>query len=73
MARTESGATRMLVELTAECVTIREQGYAFSGRESTVESWSVAAPVFRNRIVDGCAGGRRSDAAIRAALHQTGH
>lgn len=50
---TESGAVRTLADLRAECAIIRHQGMAYSGRESTEESWAVAAPVFRGDVLLG--------------------
>ncbi|WP_158605470.1 helix-turn-helix domain-containing protein [Amycolatopsis panacis] len=37
----------------ALCAEIRERGHAYSARESTEESWSVAAPVYRQRTLVG--------------------
>ncbi|MFG1951882.1 IclR family transcriptional regulator [Micromonospora sp. NPDC048830] len=51
--RTESGAVRTLADLRAECAVIRERGMAYSGRESTEESWAVAAPVLRGDLLLG--------------------
>ncbi|WDZ83851.1 IclR family transcriptional regulator [Micromonospora cathayae] len=50
---TESGAVRTLADLRAECARIREEGMGYSGRESTEESWAVAAPVFRGDLLLG--------------------
>lgn len=43
---TESGSVRTLEALRAECEEIRADGIAYSGRESTAESWAVAAPLY---------------------------
>lgn len=43
---TESGAVRSLSALRTECHDIRRAGIAYSGRESTEESWAVAAPLY---------------------------
>jgi len=43
---TTSGQRRTLDDFSAECAEIRRRGYAFSSRESTTESWAVAAPVY---------------------------
>ncbi|MEH1016217.1 IclR family transcriptional regulator C-terminal domain-containing protein [Micromonospora sp. CPCC 206060] len=51
--KTESGAVRTLADLRAECAVIRERGMAYSGRESTEESWAVAAPVLRGDLLLG--------------------
>ncbi|BCL12430.1 IclR family transcriptional regulator [Micromonospora sagamiensis] len=51
--KTESGAVRTLADLRAECAAIRERGMGYSGRESTEESWAVAAPVFRGDLLLG--------------------
>ncbi|MGI8311990.1 IclR family transcriptional regulator [Saccharopolyspora sp. ASAGF58] len=47
------GQYRSLDALRAECAEVRARGYAYSARESTNESWSVAAPVYRQRTLVG--------------------
>lgn len=39
-----TGERRTVEELRQECVRVRQEGYAFSRQESTLESWAVATP-----------------------------
>ncbi|MFF0228383.1 IclR family transcriptional regulator [Streptomyces sp. NPDC004629] len=47
------GGERSLDDLRTECVAIRKRGHSYSARETTDESWSVAAPVFRGGVLIG--------------------
>lgn len=50
---TSTGKRRTLEDFRAECAQIRSQGYAYSARESTDESWAVAAPVYKQATLLG--------------------